>query len=158
MKAGDTRYGDFNGFNPHRLIREPHVAGITREMALQQFGSWISSLFRYEPPRFRFSRSEQRLLLSAMAGGTDEELAGQLSISLSTVKKTWLSVYDRVAACLPELVPRKASAGPDLSTRGRDKKQHLIVYLREHPEELRPTSRKLLRQSAAPARSSARAR
>lgn len=158
INGRNSCYGDFNGVNAHQLAGEPHIIGITRELALRQFGSWISTLFRYEPPQFRFSRSEQRLLLSAMAGGTDEELAGQLSVSLSTVKKTWLSVYDRVAACRPELVPRNASAHGDISTRGRDKKQHLIAYLREHPEELRPTSRKLLRQSPAPARSSSKGR
>ena len=32
--------------------------------------------------------------------------------------------------------------------RGKQKKQRLLDYLREHPEELRPVSRKLLRQTA----------
>jgi DNA-binding CsgD family transcriptional regulator len=146
----DGRYGDFQGIDLQQLAREPHVVGITRELALQQFGSWISSLFRYQPPRFGFTRSEQRLLLAALAGGTDEELSCQLDASLSTIKKTWRCIYDRVAARLPELIPSNFEASGEASKRGRDKKQHLIAYLREHPEELRPVSRRLLRENAAP--------
>jgi DNA-binding CsgD family transcriptional regulator len=149
----DGRYGDFEGIGAEQLVREPHIVGITRELALQQFGSWISSLFRYQPPRFGFTRREQRLLLAALVGGTDEELSCLLNTSLSAVKKTWRSIYDRVAARLPELIPSNAQPDGDVSKRGRDKKQHLIAYLREHPEELRPVSRSLLRPSGAPGRS-----
>ena len=117
----DGCYGGFQGIDLQQLAREPHVIGITREMALKQFGSWISSLFRYEPPRFGFTRGEQRLLLAALLGGTDEELSCLLNTSLSTVKKTWRSVYDRVAARLPELIPSNSQPDGDVSKRGRDK-------------------------------------
>ncbi len=141
-------YGSFDGKDLNELASEPHVVGLTREMARKPFGSWIGTLFLYEPPQFGFSRSEQELLLSALPGGTDEELSDNLGISLSAVKKTWRSAYDRVAARLPELIPGNSSSNGDISKRGRDKKQHLISYLREHPQELRPVSRKLLRQTA----------
>ena len=91
------------------------------------------------------------MLLRALGGGTDQELRDDLGISLSSVKKMWRSAYDRVAACLPELIPRNLVADDNgNSERGKEKKQHLMGYLREHPEELRPVSRKLLRQSAPP--------
>lgn len=150
LKSGDVCFGDFDGKPFQELLLEPHIVGLTREMALKQLGSWIGSLFLYQPPQFGFSGSEQRLLLSALAGGTDEELSDDLGISLSTVKKTWRSAYDRVAACLPELIPNNSQPDSEASKRGRDKKQHLISYLREHPQELRPASRKLLQQRAAP--------
>jgi hypothetical protein len=149
LRAADGCYGDFQGIDFHQLARQPHVVGITREIAVQQFGSWVSALFYYEAPRFGFSSGEQRMLLSALAGGTDEELSDQLGVSLSTVKKTWRSAYDRVAACLPELIPGNSQSHGDAAKRGRDKKQHLISYLREHPQELRPVSRKLLQQRSA---------
>lgn len=154
----DGCYGNFEVIDAQQFVREPHVVGITRELAIQQFGSWISSLFRYEPPRFGFSNGEQRLLLSALSGGTDEELSDQLGVSLSTVKKTWRSVYDRVAARLPKLIPGSSQPEGEASRRGKDKKQHLIAYLREHPEELRPVSRRLLRQAAAPGHAAGRNR
>jgi hypothetical protein len=145
----DARYGAFDGTRLHELVLQPHIVGLTREMALRQLGSWIGTLFQYETPQFGFSRSEQQLLLAALPGGTDEELSNDLGISLSAVKKTWRSVYGRVEACRPELIARGSGSNGEGSKRGRDKKQHLISYLREHPHELRPVSRRLLHQRPA---------
>jgi hypothetical protein len=135
------------------IIKKPHVIGVTRETESKRLsswsGSWVGILFDYRPPRLGFSPAEQRLLLSALSGesGTDEELAGPLGVSLSTVKKMWLSIYRRVADCMPELIPGSFGAQSGASERGKEKKRHLLAYLREHPEELRPVSRKLLRQT-----------
>jgi hypothetical protein len=46
------------------------------------------------------------------------------------------------------LIPSDSQEGREGSTRGRNKKQHLIAYLREHRQELRPVSRKILQQNA----------
>ena len=40
---------------PDELIRTPHCMHLTRELALSRVGSWISSLFVYQPPRLFFS-------------------------------------------------------------------------------------------------------
>jgi len=149
FKPEDGRYDDFDGKDLRAIVSKPHIVGLTREMALGRLGSWVGSLFLYEPPLFGFNVSEQRLLLSALAGGTDEQLSDDLGISLSAVKKTWRSIYDRVAACLPELIPGNSQPDGEASRRGKDKKQRLISYLREHPQELRPVSRKLLQQRPA---------
>lgn len=144
-------YGEF----PKDLqtpVRKPHVIGVVRETAhgrIPSWGNWGSSLFLYRRPRFGFTAGEQRLLLSAMEGGTDEELSDQLGLSVTTVKKTWRLIYDRSADCIPELSARNSVDGAASSERGRGKKQRLIAYLREHPEELRPISRKLLQQNPA---------
>jgi hypothetical protein len=74
-------------------------------------------------------------------------------ISLATVKKTWRSIYDRVAAFSPELIPGNL-ADDGANTRGKAKKQRLIAYIREHPEELRPVSRTALRKGATQPRHS----
>jgi hypothetical protein len=47
----------------------------------------------------------------------------------------------------PELIPFHSAAENGTSERGRGKKQRLIAYLREHLEELRPISRKLLEKT-----------
>jgi hypothetical protein len=127
-------------------MMQPHLLGMTRESALSAPGAWVSSSFFYQPPRAGFSRSEQRLLLAALGGGTDEELADSLRISISAIKKTWHSIYERVGACLPEVLP-SSEADAEPSGRGKAKKQHLLAYVRDHPEELRPVSRRLLKQS-----------
>lgn len=118
------------------------MIGLTREIERRRPGSWAGTLFSHEPPLFGFSASEQRLLLTALGGGTDEYLSNQLGISLSAVKKTWRSIYERVSVCIPELSSRTLRAESCKLDRGREKKQHLLAYLREHPEELRPVSRK----------------
>ena len=142
-------YLDFMDQKAQEVIVNPHVFGLTRELAAGQIGSWVASLFIYQPPRFGFRPSEQRLLLAAHGGGTDEELSDELKISLSAVKKTWRAIYDRIAERRPDLVPGAPLRAPWARERGKEKKQRLIAYLREHPEELRPVSRKLLPRHVA---------
>jgi hypothetical protein len=144
----EGRYTDLPE-NAEEVLREHHLTGMTREIAMGRPGSWgvwAGMLFLYRQPRLGFSASEQRLLLSALDGGTDEELSHKLRLSLTTVKKTWRAIYDRVAAFNPDLILTNGSEEKSSHERGRAKKQRLIAYLREHLEELRPYSRKLLPQ------------
>jgi DNA-binding CsgD family transcriptional regulator len=135
------------GENPEEMLKSPHFFGFTREEEIRRPGSWVGNLFEYQPPQFGFSRSEQRLLLFVLNGGTDRELSDELGISLFTVKETWRAIYERVASYGPELIPFNSAAENGTSERGREKKQRLIAYLREHLEELRPVSRKLLQKT-----------
>jgi DNA-binding CsgD family transcriptional regulator len=123
----------------HEVFTVPHCLGLTREVALSRTGSWVGSLFIHESPRFCFRPSEQRLLLTALRGGTDEELSDELGISHSAIKKTWLLIYERVSAYLPVFSPNHEPA-EGANERGKEKKQRLLAYLREHPEELRPAA------------------
>lgn len=141
-------YGNYPEVRPENFSDEPRNVGIAREVALTHAGSWVASLFLYAPPQFGLNRSEQRLLAAAHAGGTDGEIADSLGISPFTVKTTWRAIYDRVAACRPDLVPDRSHDDGQAHARGKQKKQRLLDYLREHPEELRPVSRKLLRETA----------
>lgn len=139
LRPADGRYVDSLDRPLREVFAAPHLIGLTRELAMARFGTWIGSLFVYQPPRFGFRPSEQRLLLAALQGGTDEDLANMLEISLSAVKKTWLSIYERVTAGNSGLIPDQLPA-ESTSERGKEKKQRLLAYLREHPEEVRPAS------------------
>jgi DNA-binding CsgD family transcriptional regulator len=86
----------------HDIVAEPHVIGLSRELAHRHVASWVGSLFVYQAPRFGFRPSEQRLLWSALAGGTDEERADTLDTSRSAVKQAWRAIYERVATRLPD--------------------------------------------------------
>jgi hypothetical protein len=132
-----------------QIVQKPHLVGLTRETVARQRGSWLASVFVYHAPRLGFSRSEQQLLLAAMVGKTDEELSDSLSVSLSAVKKVWRTIYVRVGDNLPGLIPNQLSQEELPQDRGKEKKRRLLAYLREHPEELRPVSRKLLRARSA---------
>jgi DNA-binding CsgD family transcriptional regulator len=129
------------------IVRAPHVTGLSRDPGTRRPGAWADSLFDYQPPRVGFTRSEQRLLLLALDGGTDEELSNDLGVSLSTVKMTWRAIYNRVATTLPALIPSPSQHGSSTGSRGKVKKQRITAYLREHPEELRPTVRKLIQNN-----------
>jgi hypothetical protein len=130
------------------VLSTPHLMGQTREMAVA--GAWLSgsSLFSWQSPQFGFRRSEQRLLMAALQGGTDEDLSNELNVSLSSVRRTWLAIYQRVVEREPELLGESSPSEATLPGRGKGKKHRLLAYLREHPEELRPISRKLLAKSA----------
>jgi DNA-binding CsgD family transcriptional regulator len=134
----DGHYTDKIDKPPHELVWEPHLIGLTRELAQSRVGTWASSLFDYQAGRFGFRPSEQRLLVTALLGGTDDDIADQLGISLSAVKKAWQSIYERVSRGDPELVPTAILTEESVSERGKMKKQRLLAYLRDHPEELRP--------------------
>jgi hypothetical protein len=120
------------------LDRCPYLTSSKLEDTLGVEGSPFGLVFRsYAPPRFHFSPLEQDLLLRALGGQTDEQLAHALNLAVITVKKRWDSIYTRVATVLPGLLP-SFRVGHGMGSRGAEKRRHLLNYLREHPEELRP--------------------
>jgi hypothetical protein len=138
------------------VVGEPHIVGTTRDIARARQSNWVDAMFHYRPPQVGFSRAEQLLLLAALRNeaGTDQELAATLGVSMPTVKKMWLSIYRR-AAGLPELALDGGEPGRESAHRGKEKRRRLLAYLRDHPEELRPLSRKAIAtRGLAPSRSS----
>ncbi len=137
--------------DPGAVVRKPHIFGITRELEQNSqrdwTGSWAGALFDYHAPILGFNRSEQRLLSCALSGATDEYLAVTLGTSLSTIKKTWVSIYGRAGEHLPAVASASEYLEVMSAGRGRERRRHLLSYLREHPGELRPYSRKLLSQA-----------
>ncbi len=123
--------------------QSPYLVGITAEEALANPGSAIARLFPHHRPRCFFSPGEQKVLLQALLDHSDEEIAALLDVTLSTVKKRWANIYDCVAEQQPDLLPEaERSAGLARHTRGQEKRRYLLSYLRQHPEELRPYSKK----------------
>ena len=141
--------------DPVEIAAKPHVIGITRDLEInRRQGDWVGSrvgeLFDYRPPILGFSRSEQRLLSGAFSGATDEHLAEMQGTSLSTIKKMWISIYRRVEDSLPDLISDSLRTDLSANGRGTEKRRRLLAYVREHPEELRPVSRKLLSKAQRP--------
>jgi hypothetical protein len=140
-KAG--RYVKSLRTRTEEFARNPHIVGITRELELGRPGSWVGTLFDYHSPRFYFSAAEQRLLICSISNrtATSPALAQKLDVSLTTVKKMWLSIYDRVGQCAPEVLVDDANSSTD-SKRGKEKRRRLLAYLQDRPEELRPVLRR----------------
>ncbi len=113
-----------------RRLREHASVGPHDQLALH--------LFHPESPRIFFTPAEQRVLLEALLGASDRQIAAELDLSTETVRTAWDSIYSRVSRAIPTLL-----AGTDApsGTRGTEKRRELIEYLRQHMEELRPVQR-----------------
>ena len=116
------------------LDKSPRLYSITLSEARHRFGTAAAVMFQWQPPCFFFSSTEQEMLLYALAGDTDEELAGHLNVATITIKKRWEGIYKRVEAAQPEVFEAAGAVGK----RGGEKKRRLLAYLRHHLEELRP--------------------
>ena len=133
-----SNYFRKNTLSKPESSRRPWLLGLTKEEAFAHPGSSVAGLFIYTPPRFHFSRSLRVLLQHALIGETCEQLATSLSLSPWTVKKRWHAIYERVADVDGELLPPPIAYGAHALSRGAERRRHLLNYLRQHPEELRP--------------------
>jgi DNA-binding CsgD family transcriptional regulator len=133
-----SNYFRKHGVPVSKSPRRPLLVGLTKAQAVANPGSLVAGLFAYTRPRFHFSRSQRMLLQHALMGETCEALATSLCISPWTVKKHWHAIYDRVADVDRELLPPSTAYGPHISSRGAERRRHLLRYLRQHAEELRP--------------------
>jgi DNA-binding CsgD family transcriptional regulator len=138
LRRDYSRYFEKHASPIPEISRRPWLVGLTKEEALANPGSHLSSLFVYTPPRFHFNPSEQALLHHALLGKTSEDLAALLFISPWTVKKRWHAIYDRVADVDGDLLPSPIAYGVHASSRGAERRRQLLNYLRQHLEELRP--------------------
>ena len=144
LDAGARVRRDYSNYFRKKHLRKPEasrrpcVVGLTKEEARAHPGGNIAGLFVYTAPRFQFSRSQRVLLQHALMGETCEELATSLSISPWTVKKRWRAIYDRVTDVDRDLLPPSIAYGAHASSRGAERRRHLLNYLRQHLEELRP--------------------
>ena len=107
---------------------------MTRDSAEAARGSLGNVLFDFREPVLRLRASDQQLLLAAIRGATDTELAKQLGVTLAAVKGRWRSTLNTIAAVMPDLV----RDDKDSESRGSQKRHRVLAYLRTHPEELRP--------------------
>jgi DNA-binding CsgD family transcriptional regulator len=138
LRRDYSNYFRQNPFLEPEPSQRPCLVGLTKEEALVHPGSNVASLFIYTAPRFHFSRSERMLLQHALMGQTCEKLATSLSLSPWTVKKRWQAIYERVTDVDNELLPPPIAYGARGSSRGAERRRHLLNYLRQHLEELRP--------------------
>jgi hypothetical protein len=114
------------------LGRTMHL--MTRESGTAMPGSVGNIIFKIQKPLLRLRDSDQNLLLAALKGATDAELATELGITPAAVKARWRSAFARVAKAMPSLVDDV----DDREGRGTQKRHRVLAYVRMHPEELRP--------------------
>lgn len=109
---------------------------LTRKEAFAVSGSVATALFQYQEPVLDLRDSDKHLLAEALRGGTDSELAARMNLSLPSIKKRWLSLFQRVSEVRPQLLPGGNAARSEF--RGPQKRHHILAYVRTHPQEIRP--------------------
>jgi hypothetical protein len=136
-----------SGMRPVRSFGPEETGGMPRRLMLREAtdamplfpDSITAQLFAFSPPVILFPAAERRMLEQALNGLSDEELAAELGLSINTVKRMWKSVYARSAERAPHVMLSDPGHGPaERRVRGAEKRRHLLLYIREHPEELRP--------------------
>ncbi|MBX3611615.1 MAG: hypothetical protein KF871_17100 [Hydrogenophaga sp.] len=117
---------------------QPDLFGLARDEAMRMFpGPPARDVFQFVPPVMGFTAAERRVLRLAVCDLTDDDIADEVGVTSHTLKKVWRSVFERATDALPDMFgppSTDAAAG----TRGPEKRRHLLQYLRQHPEELRP--------------------
>jgi hypothetical protein len=127
------------------------LVAIDEADAYEHEHSLFGMLFNYTLPRLRLSPAEQSLLAVAIHGLTDREIVERLGLSMEAVRSRWRTVLRKAAGKLhgqlpqggavsgddPDEVPGEGAHG-EPGRRGPQQRHHLLDYLREHREELRP--------------------
>ncbi len=108
---------------------------VDSQHACRRAGSIPALMFLRRVPIFGLRGTSQEVLRHALRGHTDDELARMLGITRAAVKKRWIRIFDDVERQVPSF--GNASPSRD-SVRGPQRRHHLLAYVREHPEELRP--------------------
>jgi hypothetical protein len=99
-------------------------------------GRTVRNVFDHQPPRFRLSASQRRLLWLSLFDLDDAQLMQRLDVSVHGLKKLWRGVYERVEDVQPDFFGD--DAGSDDGRRGPEKRRQVLAYVRQRLEELRP--------------------
>jgi len=133
----DFRDGSLDGVADEE---QPYLFAQRREWIAPGAVNPLALLFHAPRPQLGLAAREQAVILRALLNESDNEIASAMTISLDAVKKTWRRAYDRVAVAAPSLLGKATAAASN--RRGTEKRRHLLEYLRDHLEELRPTSKR----------------
>ncbi|MEO8058239.1 MAG: hypothetical protein ABI671_07915 [Burkholderiales bacterium] len=82
---------------------QPALYALTREDARKRLpGPPARNSFEHQPPRFRFSATQRKLLWHALFDDSDEALLPVLEVSTHGLKKLWRGIYERIGDVEPE--------------------------------------------------------
>jgi len=129
------RFDDFRrahpgtNWNPDRLLLEANYDTMRADPH-----SVAAGFFQHHvEPQFGFTPGERQLLELALEGAEDASIAKSLFVTLPAIKRRWSNIFERVGSARPDLSPLDGDG-----TRGIQKRQRILTYIRSHPEELRP--------------------
>jgi hypothetical protein len=121
-----------------------HVYGLSRDGRPEDLGPHWWMFFNPPEPRLGLSEGEKETLERALEDETDDDMARSLGISIWTVKKRWQNLYSKVEQVAPAVLSGLGGGDESGGTAGVERRRHLLAYVRQHLEEIRP--RELLRR------------
>ena len=121
-----------------------HVYGLSRDGRPEDLGPHWWMFFNPPEPRLGLTEPEKETLERALENETDDDMARSLGISIWTVKKRWQNVYSKVEQVAPALLSAVGNADETGGASGFERRRHLLAYVRQHLEEIRP--REVLRR------------
>lgn len=135
-----------SGMRAHATFDPQDGSGVSRVATVMERSDTMplfphspaAMLFQFLPPVIGFSPSERRMLQLALEGMSDSDLVRELSISPHTLKRCWRTIFDRALLAAPLIFGSLAEPRDTPGVRGQEKRRHLLQYLRDHPQELRP--------------------
>jgi DNA-binding CsgD family transcriptional regulator len=118
---------------------EPWLWYATRRHALDRPASMsVAMLFlNFTRPRLGLNAEEQRMLKLALDGRTDEAIAEIAGASLSTIRKRFRTIYEKVQVANARSEAIQIAVSAD-GARGTESRSNLLNYLRAYSGELRP--------------------
>ena len=119
-----------------RLGGRSYLMRYTAEQADTDPTAALAIFVKFPPPSLRLTKQQQQFLELALLDFADREIEEWLGLSDDALKKRWRSAYARVRRSQPDLLPEGLP--------GADQRRVLLGYLRQHTEELRPTTRTLI--------------
>jgi hypothetical protein len=130
-----SQFEDFRRANPEsKWNAERLLLEVTLESMRADPHSIAAGLFqRHVAPQLGLKQRQQELLELALEGADDLSIAKSLFVTLPAIKRRWSSIFECVSSLRPDLCPSDGDG-----TRGVQKRQRILAYIRGHPEELRP--------------------
>jgi DNA-binding CsgD family transcriptional regulator len=127
-----------SGTRNHPYLMEAVFADLLKRPELRLTAA--GSLARLREPRFGFRTGDHEVLRLAMEGRPDPDIAEELRLSVAAIKKRWQGIFLKVQSV--DAVFFEEDAVPDFEGDARNRRQHLLRVLRQHPEEFWAPRRK----------------
>jgi len=130
-----SRFEEFRRANPEtKWNSDRALLQVTADTMRDHPHSVAAGLFqRHLAPQFGFRQREQDLLELALESADDHSIANSLFLTLPAIKRRWATIFECVSSLRPDICPFDGDG-----TRGVQKRQRILAYIRNHPEELRP--------------------
>lgn len=114
------------------------VYGVSRDQLSPHEATGIArSILFSPPPRFELTLREQEVVLLALEGMTDAEIAQRIGVSRDRVKQIWGQIYAYLEGEAPDFFGEIAAPTSGVK-RGGEKRRATVTFLGQNPQELRP--------------------